>query len=598
MNASRAWPTIVAALLLAPAGCRDEGEPGIADDSATDGTETDGPDDGETDEPPGEAEAEQLTPVEHLIRVSMALRGTRPSIEEIAMVEEDPDAIAMLVDEYMEAPQFGEVIRDLHDDALLVEVDLALPAVEPLDGLFPQTIGRSVMQTPLRLAEHVVVQDRPYTELVTADYWVGDDVAATVYGVPYDQGGPQWQELPLTDDRPAAGVLSDTAFYVRHASAGDNYNRGRANAISRALLCMDFLVQDIDVSGGIDLSDPEAVANAVVENEACAACHDPLDPLASHLFGFPNELDVVQYFDDVEEAGGTPAYPLPQIYQPQQEGRWEGTNERPPAYFGVETEDLADLGQQIAADPRFTQCAARRFYAYFNQVRLEDAPSDRVAELQAVLEDSGFDAKALVREVVLGDDFRASHSVDETVAETLVGYKKARPFQLDLMLEDLTGFRWELDVGLLGQELGEPLGEGTISLARNSLVGFSVLAGAGDSLFVTEASNTVNATTSLVLRTLAAEAASFVVERELALEPGQRRLLTALGDDPSDEVAVRAQLAELMLRLFGQHVEPESAEVDEVHAVFAATLERTGDASHAWKTTLTALLQDLQIIYY
>ena len=61
---------------------------------------------------------------------------------------------------------------------------------------------------------------------------------------------------------------------------------------------------------------------------------------------------------------------------------------------------------------------------------------------------------------------------------------------------------------------------------------------------------------------------------------------------------IRVQLADFHLRMYGELVEAQSEEVDESYAVFAATLERTGDVEHAWKTTLTAMLQDLRIAYY
>ncbi len=581
---------LMATLLSLPVACSDDRTP-EADGGSDTGMQPEDETESDSEEAPPEM-VELLDPVEHLLRVSMALRGIRPSIADIERIEADPEAIEQIVDEYLEAPQFGEVIRDLHNDALLVGVDSGLPRVAPLTEWFEPLIGGSVMQAPLHLAEHVVTQDRPYTELVTADYWVMDERAATVYGATYDPAGSEWQQVDIPDERPGAGVLTDNALYVRHQSAGANYNRGRANVISRALLCQDFLTQDIDVGEGIDLSEPEAVANAVTEVAACVGCHQSLDPLASHFFAFPAEPDINDYFDDIEDAGGTPSYPLPALYQPQAVDQWEQTNERPPGFFGQPTEDIGDLGRAIADDPRFSLCTAKRFYAYFNQVRVEDVPLSRAAELQTTLVDSGFDAKALVREVVLGLAFRVAQGLDDATAEEIHGYKKARPFQLALLAEDLTGFRWEIDV-----ELFDPtLGRGVISLVRSSNVGFEVLGGGLDSRFVTEPAATVNATTSLFVRELAAESASFVVERDIAAEPAARRLLS----DPTntDEAAVRQQLVELVLRLYGDRLAPEDEQIDEIYDVFESALTRTSDHEHAWKTTLTAMLQDLSIIYY
>ena len=53
----------------------------------------------------------------------MALRGKRPSEADYAAVAEDPGALPAIVDAYLDSPELGAVIRDLHNDDLLVLVD-------------------------------------------------------------------------------------------------------------------------------------------------------------------------------------------------------------------------------------------------------------------------------------------------------------------------------------------------------------------------------------------------------------------------------------------------------------------------------------------
>ncbi len=87
-----------------------------------------------------------------------------------------------------------------------------------------------------------------------------------------------------------APVLRDKGLYIAANYDADlpdqpDYRlRGRANMVARALLCFDYLVQDIVLEEGIDLTNPDEVANAVVENSGCASCHQTLDPLASFLW--------------------------------------------------------------------------------------------------------------------------------------------------------------------------------------------------------------------------------------------------------------------------------------------------------------------------
>ncbi|MEM6291855.1 MAG: DUF1585 domain-containing protein [Myxococcota bacterium] len=532
----------------------------------------------ETGETEPEVELEVLSPPEHLIRISMALRGTRPSTEDLAAIEADPDRMPEFVDAYMQGDGFAEVVRDLHNDALLTRVEGALPNYAPLEDVRPQRIADSVTATALKLAELVVLDDRPYTELVTGDTWMVDDVVAAVYGI--TDGGSGWREVPIPGDRPAAGILSDNAFYLRHESAGANFHRGRANAVSTAFLCFDYEDNNIELDDNIDLTDAEAVAMALTTNPACQACHETLDPLASHFFPLPGNV----MNNDI------PSYPVPDLYRPANADDWQQTTGRAPGYFGQETSDIGELGQAIAEDPRFTACAARRFYAYFLQRRLDEVDGDTVDALEATFQDSGLQARALIRAIMLSDDFRVAGAASAEGADEVQGYLRARPFQLALLLEDLTGFRWEIDPTLI--DPGQ--GEGIIDLSRSAAVGFAVLGGGGDSFTVIESAHTMNATTSLFIRQLASEAASYVVEHDL--REGEGALLT-LGD-AVDEASVREQLASLFFRLYGEAVESNGPDVDDAYALFAALHGASGDHERAWKATLAALLQDFSITFY
>ncbi len=585
------WMIWVAAVALAgcsegPAGGDGSGAgetdvgPGTAGTSggetSADETGSDETTQGDTGEP--EPEPEYLSPDEHLVRISMALRGTRPSLEDLDAVRQDPSRIPDFVDAYMQGPGFAETVRDLHNDALLTNVDGQLPALAPLEDVQSFAISNSVMGTALHLIERIVVEDRPYSEIVTADTWVVDDIAAAVYGI--DDGGSGWREVPIPSGRPAAGILSDNAFFLRHTSANSNFHRGRANAVSTALLCLDYEDNNIELDEGIDLTDAAAVATALSTNTACLACHDTLDPLASHFFAIAGN----------PMGNQITGYPLPDLYDSQREDDWMASTGRAPAFYGEESSDIGTLGALISTDPRFSACTARRFYAYFLRTDLEDVSPGTIDTFDAVFTDSELQAKALIKAIMLSDDFRISAASSEGTGDEVQGYLRARPFQLARMIEDLTGFRWELDVQLLQPETSA----GVLDLVRSSSIGFQVLGGSTDSFTVLDSIDTTNATTSLFLRQLAAESSSFVVEQDaMADEP---RLLSA--GLVTEEDAVRAQLVALFDRIHGEALEPDSDDVDDAVALFDAALAASGDPARAWKTTLTAMLRDLGILFY
>jgi hypothetical protein len=535
--------------------------------------------------PPEAPRTEYLTPTEHLARASMVLQGKRPSLAELRQVRDDPSTLPAIVDGYLASPGFGETTRDLHDEALLVRTDVAnypagFPSRPPLSSYDSARINRSILEAPLRLIEYVVTHDLPYTEIVTGDYTVADGVVAKVWtGLEGGGDGDEWKLARYTDGRDHAGILADDWLFSRHTSTLSNANRGRAAAMSRALLCTDFLAREIKVDTSIDLGDPDVVANAVVKNAACAGCHQTLDPLASYF----------TRFYPISVPAGIPSYPT--THYGQNVFAVSGVKMREPSFFGQKlgTGKLRDLGVLISEDPRFSLCAAKRFYAYFNHVPLDDVPIEAAGRLQGVFLDSGMSAKALAKAVVLDDAFRTASVPDEDEKHPLAGLKKARPSELARMFEDLAALKWETEVASFGR----------VDLARDSFLGFRVLAGGIDSYFVTKTLRTFNATASLVLQQMAVESAARVVDADLATPaPARRVLLQTVTATETNEAAIRDELATLHLRLFAEVAEPSSEEVTATYALFRDALELTSDVREAWKTTLTAMLQDARIAYY
>jgi hypothetical protein len=537
------------------------------------------------DDPPPETVV-YLTPVQHLTRASLALRGLRPSIEELRAVEADPGALPAIVDGYLASPEFGETMKELHNETLLLRVEqgfLTFPAIGGLTGATATRINGAVFDEPLRLIADIITTDQPYTKIVTADYTMADGAVAEIWGLPHAGAYDAWERSRWTDGRGAAGVLATSVLYHRYRSTGFNYNRGRANMISSALLCHDFLESDIQIDTTVDLSDPDIVANAVVQNKSCAGCHQTMDPLASYLFPFRGQVGV----------NNITSYPVA-YYFPGQLNRWQITNKRPPMYFGQQAAGLAGLGRAIADDPRFARCAAMRFASYMTEVPQGSLPGAWIARLQQELVDSNFSAKQLAKAIVLSDEFRVSHDTDATSSERLVGTLKVRPEQLSRMLRGLTGLSWTTrsTINLRG------IPYGTADLLQSDFIGFRVLAGGIDSYFVTQPVHTMNATSSLVAKTAAAAAADFVVEHDAVAPAAQRTLFTQASVDATSETQVRAELAYLHGRIYGELVEPASPEVGETYALFRDALAATSDAHRAWKLTLIGMLSDFRSLFY
>ena len=167
-------------------------------------------------------------------------------------------------------------------------------------------------RAPVELIAHVAMNDRPYTEILTADYIMANPWAAEGYGARtrfedsedvhefkpsrivsyYREGEGFVSEFnrallggstrivdrgPLRTDYPHAGILNTTSFLLRYPTTATNRNRARSR-----WTYYHFLGLDIEKSAS-RTTDPVALAdtnNPTMHNPACTICHTVLDPVA------------------------------------------------------------------------------------------------------------------------------------------------------------------------------------------------------------------------------------------------------------------------------------------------------------------------------
>jgi hypothetical protein len=559
------------------------------------------------------AEPVQLTPDEQLVRASMAIRGIRPSLDDLAQVDADPAAIDALVSGYLETPEFADMIRDMHAEIWLTRVDLEppFPSLGPVEEESSWDMYNSISDEPLALVEHIVTSGRPYTDVVTSDYMMADSRIAASFGLDYDPAGPAWQESHWIDGRPHSGVLSSSTIFRRWPSAGNNFERGRANFIASKFLCENFAARDVTLQGNIDLSDTEALATALRTNTACMGCHQALDPIAAAFWGYKQHLDERPIQLAMESGCHTSSpdddespfdqrfedfcYPL-RFYTPSLEDMWQDFGLPAPAYYGTPYEGLDGLGQLIADDPRFHECTVRHFAAYLYQTKEADLPLEQVLAHTAAFEASGFDAKQLVKELVLDDAFRTASVDGPSGAGTFTApVQVIRPEQYARTLADLTGFRWIVDPD--GDENCEPYCWREADLTISDEDGFRSMAGGVDGSQVLVATHQPTPIKLLVLERLSAEAAGAVVDSDFALPAAERRLLGQVEPDTLDETAVRGQIAWLHERILGRAVATDSTDVDELFGLFDSARTET-DAPSAWKVVIATLLPDPDLLFY
>ncbi len=411
----------------------------------------------------------QMDEIDLLIRASLDLRGVRPTVAELDAVESDPSRVDTLITGFVDDERFGGRVRDLWSEVLLTRAD-QFPVTEQAVGLDdPAAFRQSVGEESLQILSRVAVEERPWTEVVTADWTMANETLEEIWPLERSEG-QGWVEATYTDGRPHAGVLTTNSLMWRYTSTPSNANRKRANAISRIFLCHDFLSQPIEFDRDVNLLDEEAVADALRNNPACVNCHNSLDPMASYLFGF------FTYNPEVSSEISN--------YHPERELLWEDYIGIQPAFYGQPGTTMEDLGSSIAGDNRFVQCAVETTWELLlrREVELED--SDALTRHREAFLSSDLDYKQLVLSVVGEARYRAG----DTDAKGYVPRKMATPDLLATQVEDLTGFHWTY---------------AGYDMLRSDTVGLRVLAGGSDGNTVTQTATSPNTTLVLVQERLA-----------------------------------------------------------------------------------------------
>jgi hypothetical protein len=529
----------------------------------------------------------------------MDLRGKRPALAELDAVEADPNSYAAFVDQYLHSPEFLERVKDLYDDALLVRrEDFSDESRDETSAIYGEA---------LELIAFIVKNDRPFAEIGTGDYTVANDLFQRDIGrMPYQMEpvvGPDWQPTHYLDGRPHAGLLSTSAFYEVWDTNNTNVNRRRANRWSIVFHCYNFLDTPVDVTRDVDNNDSGAVLSAVTTRADCKACHDRLDPLASFLFPTDNAFGL-------EEGDGTT---FDDDFFSGNSERWRTANKRPPAVYGVPGTDLQDMGRLLVENEKFAQCQTQRA---FQMLFLRKPKTNRELTLAAEIaakwkSEDGYNFRLLVKRWMLSDAY-----VERPENDDPDWIRRTSPERLESVVADATGFLWTRDPDD-DQDDGNPESDpprvAPVPLLTTEEDAFKIILGGINGVSVTGRSTSLNASIVTVQRKVASLAADFVVANDLAMPDGQRKLLngaTADDDPATDEAAIRATLASVARRLYGERWAPDAPEIDVWFQLYG-NLYRDGTQSgtggnqvpgtqgeRAWRGTLVAMLRSPRILIY
>lgn len=343
-----------------------------------------------------------------LRRASLLFAARLPTPAEISQAAASPEAFKTTLTQIMQGEAFHEFLVRSANDKLLTDAfinDLFLEVFTPNDPQYPLLVDKKhnntkpefdkwmqrarygITRAPLELIAYVVENNRPYTEVLTADYTMVNPQTNEVLnaGAVFDNDDPlkfkpgknngqilrdaQYQAEYSEDlglniishsppiNYPHAGLLNEPAFLNRYPTTDTNRNRARSR-----WTYLHFLGVDIEKSAG-RTTDPVALAdtnNPTMNNPACTICHATMDPVAG---AFQNYGDEGWYRSSW---GGLDA--LPDSYKKTKsnnyvKGETWFKDMRTPGFAGSvapnANNSLQWLAQQITQDDRFASATVK-----------------------------------------------------------------------------------------------------------------------------------------------------------------------------------------------------------------------------------------------
>lgn len=548
-----------------------------------------------------------------LRRATLSLAGRLPTSDELTAVAQGGlQAIPALLDEVMKEEAFYDRLREGFNDIFLTlgidgNADQTVLSYEHFEKTRHWTASydlshikdkderqraewslaaeyrKTLLGEPMKLIEHVVRNDKPFTEIVTADYIMVSPYSARGYGVfeeikdtfkdpndPYEYVPVKLKALIGRSESenqesasgfyPHAGLLSTFQYLTRYPTTETNRNRLRARMYYQHFLGVDVLELAARVSDAAAVTAKYKVPT--MEASECVVCHKTLDPVAGLFQDYWRFADQGVYgkrkegwFTDMFSAGFE-GEDLPA------EERWRS---------------LQWLGERTAKDPRFAVAMTEHVYYILTGRKVLLPPKDLeeplyAAKLRSFSEQrrqteaiasrfaqTGFNLKSVFTDWIVSDFYRADGLA--TAAE-----EPCRRAELDDagLVRLLSPEQIERKVAAV---FGQPWGRLTDQLA--------ILYGGIDSKEVTDRAADPSGAMGAIQRTLSNDVACQHVARDFARPAAERRLFpdiepsVAPGESAQGDLAIRRAIVRLHELILGRYDDPDSAEVQRTFQLFA-----------------------------
>jgi len=409
----------------------------------------------------------------------------------------------------------------------------------------------AIAQEIYHLITYIVKNNKPFSEILTANYTMVNYYSARSYGLEEqlnfrkldvnDANYPEDSKL-LNDDNyiydpsdfqpvqlndiPHSGILTSIVYLNRFPTTKTNRNRHRAKVVYSQFLDTDILAIG---DGRPDITKSLSSTTPTLDNPMCTVCHSVMDPVAATFQNWDNRGR----------------------YRPTRLNNGWHTDMLPSGFNG-ETMPLAGnidnslqwLGKQIVQDVRFARATIKTlFKGLTGQAPLSD-PTDELAEndptKQAYLAqrqmlnkaemafiNSNYNIRDAIKSLITGPWFRTgtlNTDASTTEFKKIGAVRLLTPEMLDRKITNTLGINWEIN--------------GNNRLNSENSNSFRILYGGIDSNLITQRISNPNGLMITVQRRMASEISCKAVPLDF-YRPANKRLLL-----PYVETTMQPSLAE------------------------------------------------------
>lgn len=505
---------------------------------------------------------------ETLKKAAIVLAGRRPTVSELnAVAAGGEGSLRVTIRNMMQGEKFENFLLETANNHFLSTGITGGPSNFPVASDYPRvgeiknytersTFYQALRQEPLQLLRYIVINERPYSEILTANYTVVNPVLASIYEADvtgeFDDitDNSEWRKATIPNmlrfgrTFPHAGVLSTHAWLHRFPTTDSNRNRHRAKIVLRQFLGIDLEV----LAQRPQVNDSQFLV-PTLEDPECTSCHIIMDPVAGTFQNWSHRNRYLQFTDNTTS--------LPFSYRGRNYPKDENGNAYyqpgdnwfrdvlPPGFNGVlapgghegNEAALQWLGEEMVKDSRFSMGAVHFWYHGLFGEKVLTPPTDTTTrDYQARLnmfnaqdelfrkiatdfsENHGYGAynvKDLLVDLITSKWFRASGMTSEATAEraaelkTLGSYHLLTPEQLSRKMEATVGESW--------------------SKMRPITRNYGLLYGGFDARTLIERNTSINTALNAVLDRMGNEVACDIVRNDF-LRPTDQRLLFPLVD--------------------------------------------------------------------